>query len=199
MLDGLTLEVTLPGGKGAAPFLSDFQRDMTAGLRVMLGEQQYRDVMEQHRHPYTMRISQRAVIDFFRRLVEELSESLPLLIGAFEFEGALRASLRSEYGVDLRNPRMPLLDLADLVANLPRGCALWRATGGPLAWSDETHMLAAVRHGLDILAWQKTEDGSKGRNQPKPIEPPASVYDQREKEQRLSARAAAYLKRTGRS
>lgn len=88
-------------------------------------------------------------------------------------------------------------DLADLVANLPPGCALWRAIGGPLAWSQETHMLAAIEFRLRVLAWMKTQDGAKGRKPPKPIDPPKSVYDARAEDDRLFSRAQAYLRRTG--
>lgn len=99
--------------------------------------------------------------------------------------------------MDLRDPGMSLPDLADLVANLPPGCALWRATGGPLAWSDEVHMLAAVEFRLRVLAWQKSEDGQKNRKQPKPIEPPESVYERRASESREWEKMQAFLRRSG--
>lgn len=99
--------------------------------------------------------------------------------------------------MDLRHPDMALMDLADLTANLPPGCALWRATGGDIAWSVEVHMLAQVEFRLRVLAWQKTDDGTKGRNKPEPIKAPPSVHEQRADEQRLSARAQAYMRRTG--
>lgn len=92
---------------------------------------------------------------------------------------------------------MTARELADFVAHLRPGCALWRAIGGDIAWSDETHMLAAVEYRLRVLAWQKTEDGQKNRNQPKPLEAPKSVYDKRAEDERLSQRAMAYLRRTG--
>ncbi|BDZ40827.1 hypothetical protein GCM10025865_01260 [Paraoerskovia sediminicola] len=120
-----------------------------------------------------------------------------MLASVLEFEGALRASLRAEYGVDLRSPGMGARDLADLTANLPPGCALWRAIGGPMAWSDEVHMLSAVEFRLRVLAWQKTEAGSKNRDRPEPNDPPRSVFEKRVEESKLSARAQAYMKRTG--
>jgi hypothetical protein len=98
-----------------------------------------------------------------------------VLAGAlWEYEGALRASLRAEYGIDLRDPGVNLLDLADLVENLPPGCALWRATGGPLAWSEEVHFLTALLHRLDVITWQNTgmmHAKPKG-NAPDPVSPP---------------------------
>ena len=94
-----------------------------------------------------------------------------MLVGALhEHEGALRASLRAEYGIDLRNPGMNILDLADMVGGLPPGCALWRSVGGPMAYSPEAQLLVAVEYRLHVLQWFKTKDGKDGRNPPKPIE-----------------------------
>jgi hypothetical protein len=195
-LDGLLLEVDLPGGRDAVPFARSFREDMPAALRQMLGDGQVESVVEQQRSRATGRISRKGVGDAFRRLLESFGE-LPFLVAALEFEGPLRASLRAEYAVDLRDPGMTLLDLADLVANLPPGCALYRATGGDMAWSTEVHMLAAVEFRLRVLAWQKTEDGSRGRNRPEPTKAPPSVHEKQAEQKRLSARAQAYLKRTG--
>lgn len=198
-LDSLVLEVDLPGGRDAVPFAKGFHRDVTRAVHMMLGEGQFRSVLEHHRHPHTKRVQQGPLLGFIRQMMDGLSESLPALIGAVEHEGPLRASMRAEYGVDLRDPGMALLDLADLVAGLPPGCALYRVVGGPMAWSDEVHMLAAVEYRLRVLAWQKTEDGSKGRNQPKPLDPPKSVYEKQAEERELTRRAQAYLRRTGRA
>lgn len=107
--------------------------------------------------------------------------------------------MRAEYGVDLRNPGMSVLDLADLTANLPPGCALFRATGGDVAWSSEVHMLAQVEHRLRTLAWLKTEDGSKGKNKPEPIRPPVSAHERKAVEVRQSSKAEAWARRTGNS
>lgn len=195
-VDGLVLEVDLPGGRDAVPFARAFRTDMPSALQRMLGDAQVESAISRQRNRTTRRISRKAVSEFFGRLVGELG-SLQFLIAALEFEGALRASLRAEYGVDLRDPGMTALDLADLAANLPPGCALFRATGGDMAWSFETHMLAHVEFRLRVLAWQKTEDGKHGRNKPEPIKAPSSVYEKQAEEKRLSARAQAYLKRTG--
>lgn len=197
-LDGLLLEVDLPGGRDAVPFARSFHEDHGGALRQMLGDGQLESVVERQRSTTTGRISRKAVTDAFRRLLDQFGE-LPFLVASLEFEGPLRASLRAEYGVDLRDPGMSLLDLADLAANLPPGCALYRATGGAIAWSDEIHMLAAVEFRLRVLAWQKTEDGKRGRNQPKPLEPPKSVHEKQAETRELSRRAQAYLKRTGRA
>lgn len=105
----------------------------------------------------------------------------------------MRASLLAEYGVRLSVPGCGVLELADLVAYLPPGCALWRAAGGPLAWSDEVQMLARVEHGVRVLAWMKTEAGSKGQNPPKPVEPPPPAGQVAQEEAQESARADAYM------
>ncbi len=77
-------------------------------------------------------------------------------------------------------------------------CALWRAAGGPLAWSDEVHMLARVDYGIRVLAWMKTEDGQKGRKPPKPEVPPAPGAQVREEESRTNAKAEAWAASQGR-
>jgi len=78
----------------------------------------------------------------------------------------------------------------------PPGCALFRAAGGPMAWTQEMHMLAAVEFRLRVLAWQKTEDAKSGRNKPTPIDPPKSAHEVDAEQRELSRRAQAFLKRT---
>lgn len=107
----------------------------------------------------------------------------------------MRASLQAAYGVRLSDHPYGLLELADLVAHLPPGCALWRAAGGPLAWSDEMHMLARVDHGVRVLAWMKTEDGQKGRKPPEPEEPPPPAGQVRAEEARVEQKADAWMLR----
>jgi hypothetical protein len=197
VLDDLILEVDLPGGRDAVRFARQVREETPSALRVMLGEGQMSSLIEAQRNPNTRRISRKAVTGAIERLFAALPESLPTLFGALEFEAALRASLRAEYGVDLRDPGMSLADLADLVRWLPQGCALYRATGGPMAWTDEEYLLARVEMGVRVLAWQRTKDGTSGRNQPKPLEPPQSVHEQQAEQREQSRRAQAYLKRTG--
>lgn len=112
-----------------------------------------------------------------------------------EHEGALRASLLAVYGIRLSAHGCGVLELADYVAHLPPGCALWRAAGGPLAWSDEVHMLARVDHGVRVLAWMKTEDGSKGRKPPTPEEPPMPSGQEKADVARAEQKADAWLLR----
>ena len=112
-----------------------------------------------------------------------------------EHPSALRASLQAVYGIRLAHHDLSLLELADLVAHLPPGSALWRAAGGPLAWTDEVHMLARVDHGVRVLAWMKTEDGSKGRKPPKPEEPPMPFGQKKAEDARTEQKADAWLLR----
>lgn len=56
-------------------------------------------------------------------------------------------------------------------------------------------MLAQVEYRLRVLAWQKTEDGSKGRNQPKPLDPPALAGEVKREEVVQSAKAKAWAER----
>ena len=121
-----------------------------------------------------------------------------MLVGALvEHEGALRASLRAEYGIDLRNPGMGWHDLADMVRWLPAGCPLWQATGGPLALSTEVHAILAVRHGTDVLAWQNTgimQHKPRGKA-PKPMPDPPYAAELKAQQERAEAKRDRYLKR----
>lgn len=91
--------------------------------------------------------------------------------------------MREQYGV---------LELADLVAFLPDGCALWQSVGGPRAWSPETHLLNLVEYRLRILDWRKTQDGSKGKNQPKLHKAPPLAHETQAEQSKESARARAW-------
>lgn len=112
-----------------------------------------------------------------------------------EHEDALRASLLAVYGVRLSARSFGVLELADLVTHLPPGCALWRAAGGELAWSDEVHMLAKIELGVRVLAWQQTEDGQKGRRVPEPVDPPRASGEVRAEEAVADRKAEAWQRR----
>ena len=118
-----------------------------------------------------------------------------MLVGALsDEEGALRASLQAVYGIRLlpggrTEPYRSPAEVGDLVANLPPGCALWVATGGPLAWTAETHMLAMVEFATRQQVWMQTKDGQDGKNRPKPISPPKSVREVEAGRERNRARA----------
>jgi hypothetical protein len=109
----------------------------------------------------------------------------------------LRASLRAEYQVrDLRAESVRRL--AEMMAWLPPGCALWRSFGGPLSLSAEAARLDLVEYRLRVLAWQQTEDGSKGRNRPDPPTAPPYAGERRRSDAEAERKAAAYLRRQGR-
>lgn len=91
--------------------------------------------------------------------------------------GALRADFRRVYAadvLDIYRGKIGLIEAADLAYHLPPGSAIWRAEGGPLAWTDETHFAAALEYNTHVLWWMKTKDGSKGKNPPQPNLPPKS-------------------------
>lgn len=50
------------------------------------------------------------------------------------------------------------------------GTCLHRAAGGD-TWTLTDHLLALVHDQLAIANWQRSKDGSKGRNRPKPVSP----------------------------
>lgn len=80
-------------------------------------------------------------------------------------------------GVRLRwlgTERLTWGDLKVILAEAPRDSAFIRsAHPDEYQWgATELPLLHSMEHTLRILAWQKTEDGSKGRKPPKPIPAP---------------------------
>lgn len=100
---------------------------------------------------------------------------------------------------DLRAGRIKPSRAASRAVNLPPGSMLWRAIGGPLAWTDEMHILARQEHTLRVLAWQKTKAAENGQGFPDAIEPPGSVLERRAEEAKLDRRARAFLRRQQRT
>lgn len=62
-----------------------------------------------------------------------------------------------------------------------------------MAWGDVYAGVMAVEHRLRHLAWQQTEDGSKGRNPPSEMTPPPLVFDEREKREKAASKAELFL------
>lgn len=116
--------------------------------------------------------------------------------GLANHRGSLLASLQIESGINLRSHPFSPPDLAEIVVNLPPGCAFWRSFGGPLSLTDEAHILRAVEYDLQILAWRQTEDGQKGRNPPEPPAPPRYAHERAAEEERTNKRLAAWRRRT---
>lgn len=114
-----------------------------------------------------------------------------------DYSGALRADFRREYGVDLLDlyrGELGLLEASDLAYGLPPGSAVWRAEGGPMAWTDEVHFLSAIEYNTHVAYWLKTKDGSKGRNPPEPNKPPKSKSQEAVDERRVKRALAARRK-----
>lgn len=55
---------------------------------------------------------------------------------------------------------------------LPRGSRFLTELDPELAWRQEHYLLASIANSLSVLVWQNSKDGAKGKNKPKPIEPP---------------------------
>lgn len=91
--------------------------------------------------------------------------------------------------------RGDLFDAADLAVHLPPGAAVWREHGGPLAWTQAEHFAALQLHAANVANWQRTKDGQKGNNPPKPIEPPKGRKEREAGSARLDAKAQAFLAR----
>lgn len=108
----------------------------------------------------------------------------------------MRASVRAEYGIDLRSAReMPMLDFSDLVAWLPPGAALWRSFGGPASMSDESALLRAVDFSVRVLDYHAGRHG-KGKK-PEAPKPPQFARERREQEQRAIRKAQSRVRMRG--
>lgn len=124
-----------------------------------------------------------------------------MLAGALDnHEGALRASLQAEYGIRLlrdgrTEPARTPFELGDLVAGLPHGCALWRDAGGPIALTDEAHLLREAIYRLEVIDWHNA--GSKGAA-PKRIELPKPAHEVRAAEAKTATKAQRHAARDAR-
>lgn len=64
-------------------------------------------------------------------------------------------------------------DLLVIVKQAPAGSSIHRATGGEEAeWGLTQQLLAALFDTQQLLVWMQSEDGSKGRNRPRPLRRP---------------------------
>lgn len=118
-----------------------------------------------------------------------------------EHEGALRASLQTEYGLRLldggrTDPARTPRELADYVEHLPTGCALGRAQGGPAAWPVEALVTRELEHSLRMVAWQFS--GGQGKR-PEPLKLPAAAGVVERESDVLSAKAEAHARRAART
>lgn len=92
----------------------------------------------------------------------------------------------------LGDPGTDWLELSDLVAWLPAGCAFWRDVGGPNAWSREERAVRDLEFQVRMLAWlQPNTTGTK----PKPTPYPPFAYERRAAEAKQQRKAEAFLRR----
>jgi len=70
--------------------------------------------------------------------------------------------------------------------------------GGPLAWSDEVHMLVAVEFRLRRLEWIQTKDAPSGKNAPKALTPPPYAHEKDIAAAKTGVRADAWKRRQAR-
>ncbi len=81
--------------------------------------------------------------------------------------------MQQYYGLDLDGMGVDYTHVhaACCAAQLPAGARVWRGTAAE--WGTSEYLLASMEHTLRVIAWQRTEDATKRRNYPKPIETPA--------------------------
>lgn len=108
----------------------------------------------------------------------------------------MRAALRAEYGLDLREVieqrTMRCSDLGDLVVWLPAGSVFWRSIGGPASISATERELREVAFWLRVLDYR--ERGSKGE-QPQRTPEPRWATDEKVQQSAESRKMAAYMAR----
>lgn len=75
-------------------------------------------------------------------------------------------------------------------AQLPAGARVWRGTCAE--WQTSDYLLWSMEYHLRIMAWQRTEDGAKGINKPRPIESPAQ-HEQLERQYAESMANRAFV------
>lgn len=123
---------------------------------------------------------------------------MTLAVALAHHRGALRASLFADCG-GLRlsdAATWPAREIADLVAWLPPGSALWRDIGGPAALSDEARTLRAVEFDLRVLDWRMRKE--KGPR-PKPLPDPPYAHERRAAEQKQLRKAESFMRRQNRT
>lgn len=102
------------------------------------------------------------------------------------------ADFRQFYGIDL--PIGPTGDdcsrWALLWGALPRESRCARRLAPACEWSQAEYLLASCEYYLHTIAWQRTKDGAKGRNVPRPLKTPAERAEaERRRDEALAARS----------
>lgn len=88
-----------------------------------------------------------------------------------------------------------LIVLTDALLDTP-GTHLHRAVSGD-DWTRTDHLLALIHDQMAVANWQRTKDGAKGRNRPKPLSPLAQKGARYGKTDRDPEEVKAYLARFG--
>lgn len=86
----------------------------------------------------------------------------------------LRADMQQYYGLNIDGMGRDYshAHAAVLMAQLPQSSRLARLSDPENEWSDETHFLSLIEYDLRVLAWQRSKDGQRGTNKPKPNKTP---------------------------
>lgn len=63
---------------------------------------------------------------------------------------------------------------------LPKESRTARRDCPDLIWGDAERLLWSIEYSLRILTWQKSKDGSKGRNRPRPLQTPMERHRNRQ-------------------
>lgn len=98
----------------------------------------------------------------------------------------LVADFRQFYGIDLPLDEAGMDAVEDgtrwgiLWEQLPADSRLARLAAPDLAWGDAERLLHMMEYHLRVLVWQRSKDGSKGRNRPKPLQTPEERRRHRE-------------------
>lgn len=111
---------------------------------------------------------------------------------------ALEADLSRVYGRDLlaqmwRGEVTPRY-VAVRAVRLPPGSAVWVELGTDSAWTTGDHLTALVVDALVGGNWQR---GNGQGSKPKPLPRPADIKKQQQAHERMAARAARFLEKTG--
>ena len=90
-----------------------------------------------------------------------------------EHESAVRADFQQFYGlnIDGMGRDFSTTHAADLLVELPGESRIKRTYGGDGTWDFDRLLASLTVDALNLIVWQRTKDGQKGRNRPKPITP----------------------------
>lgn len=85
----------------------------------------------------------------------------------------MRADFQQFYGlnIDGMGRDFSTTHAADLLVELPGESRIKRVYGGDGTWDFDRLLASLAVDALNVLVWQRTKDGQKGRNRPKPITP----------------------------